>query len=75
LTYIYSWEGSGQYTRGIDDDTGRTLVKIDPALYRVLDINRLQGDSSKAKKLLAWKYTRPFEVIQTVPLLSKNIHD
>ena len=49
------WKGSGVDERGMDRDTGRTLVEIDPRYFRPTEVERLQGDASKAAELLGWK--------------------
>jgi GDPmannose 4,6-dehydratase len=57
------WEGHGENEKGIDRMTGRTLVKIDPAFYRPLEVNCLCGDASKAKEKLGWTPSYSFEGI------------
>ena len=48
------WIGSGPDEQGIDSDTGRVLVKVDPAYYRPTEVDLLLGDATKAKELLGW---------------------
>ncbi|MEJ2717655.1 MAG: GDP-mannose 4,6-dehydratase [Deltaproteobacteria bacterium] len=55
------WEGSGIDERGIDRETGRTLVEIDPRYFRPTEVERLEGDASKAAELLGWKPRVRFE--------------
>lgn len=49
-----AWEGEGIREKGIDRDTGKTLVKVNPAWFRPTDVCNLLGDPSKAKKELGW---------------------
>ena len=49
------WEGHGVDEKGIDQDTGRILVEIDPRYFRPAEVDLLIGDSSKAIKNLGWK--------------------
>lgn len=49
------WEGEGINERGIDTNTGNTIIQIDPKYFRPTEINVLIGDGSKAKKLLNWE--------------------
>ncbi len=51
------WRGSGVKEEGVCKDSGKVLVKIDPAYYRPLDVQHLLGDYSKAKKKLGWEPT------------------
>jgi GDPmannose 4,6-dehydratase len=48
------WEGSGVEEKGIDMDTGRVIVEVDPKYFRPAEVDLLLGDPTKAKKLLGW---------------------
>ena len=48
------WEGSGLDEKGIDVDTGRTLIEVDPAYFRPSEVDQLLGDPTKAKEELGW---------------------
>lgn len=48
------WEGEGINERGIDTETGRVLVEVDPKYFRPAEVETLLGDPAKAKKLLGW---------------------
>jgi GDPmannose 4,6-dehydratase len=50
-----AWEGEGIDERGIDVETGRTLVVVDPRYFRPTEVNELLGDSAKAREVLGWK--------------------
>lgn len=46
--------------KGVDEefirtDTGEVVVKIDPRYFRPTEVDFLQGDASKARKILGWK--------------------
>jgi GDPmannose 4,6-dehydratase len=49
------WEGKGIEEKGIDRDTGRILVEIDPRYFRPAEVEILIGDPSKAFSCLGWK--------------------
>lgn len=49
------WEGKGIEEKGIDEETGRVLVEIDPAYFRPTEVELLLGDPSKARDKLGWK--------------------
>jgi GDPmannose 4,6-dehydratase len=48
------WEGEGIDEKGIDIETGKTLVEVDPKYFRPTEVEQLLGDPSKAKTLLGW---------------------
>ncbi len=55
------WTGNGSNTKGIDAKTGQVWVEIDPRFYRPADVDHLQGDATKAKKILGWAPKRTFK--------------
>lgn len=55
------WQGKGINEKGIDKKTGKIIIEIDPYYFRPLDVERLRGDYSKAKKILGWKPKVTFE--------------
>ncbi len=48
------WEGEGINEKGIDAQTGRTLVEVDPKYFRPAEVEQLLGDPTKAQTLLGW---------------------
>jgi GDPmannose 4,6-dehydratase len=50
-----TWQGEGVNEKGIDRDTGRVLVEIDPRYFRPAEVDILIGDPSKAFSKLGWK--------------------
>ena len=50
-----AWEGEGVNETGIDKDTGKVLVEVDPEYFRPTEVEVLIGDASKAKKELGWE--------------------
>jgi GDPmannose 4,6-dehydratase len=55
-----SWKGSGVDEIGIDEGTGKPVIKIDPKYFRPAEVDILLGDYSKAKTLLGWEPTTKF---------------
>jgi len=49
------WKGKGLKKKGIDKETGKTIIEIDPKYFRPAEVDELRGDYSKAKKILGWK--------------------
>ncbi len=55
------WEGTGVEEKGIDEETGRILIEVDPKYFRPAEVEQLLGDPTKAKTLLGWNPTQtPF---------------
>lgn len=48
------WEGKGVEEKGIDVNTGRELVTVDPKYFRPAEVEQLLGDPTKAKTMLGW---------------------
>ena len=48
------WEGKGVEEKGIDVNTGRELVAVDPKYFRPAEVELLLGDPTKAKTMLGW---------------------
>lgn len=55
------WKGQGVNEIGINNSTGKTIIKIDPRYFRPTEVETLLGDSSKARKLLGWTPEYTFE--------------
>mgnify|MGYP004603099565 CR=1 FL=1 len=55
LGYKIKWEGKDENEIGIDEKSGKILVKVNPKFYRPAEVDLLLGDSSKAEKVLGWK--------------------
>ena len=48
------WEGEGLNEKGYDKATGKMLVCVNPAWFRLTDVDNLWGDPTKAKTVLGW---------------------
>lgn len=48
------WEGEGLNEKGIDENSGKILVEVDPKYFRPAEVEQLLGDPTKAKKQLGW---------------------
>ena len=48
------WEGKGVEEKGLDTETGRCLVAVDPRYFRPTEVETLLGDPAKAKRQLGW---------------------
>ena len=49
------WVGTGLEEKGIEKETGRVFIEINPTYFRPTEVDSLLGDASKAKKVLGWQ--------------------
>ncbi|HBZ95671.1 MAG TPA: GDP-mannose 4,6-dehydratase, partial [Pseudomonas sp.] len=49
------WSGSGEDEQGVDVNTGKTLVQVNPRFYRPAEVELLIGNPQKAQDVLGWK--------------------
>ncbi|MBI4098691.1 MAG: GDP-mannose 4,6-dehydratase [Candidatus Magasanikbacteria bacterium] len=61
IGYDIVWVGKGMDECGIDKATGRVLIKIEPRYYRPAEVDALQGDASKAKRVLGFEPKTSFD--------------
>lgn len=54
------WRDKGVDEIGIDRNTGKQLIGVDPRYFRPTEVETLLGDPSKAKKQLGWTAKTPF---------------
>lgn len=52
------WEGYGIDEKGIDKNTGKTLVEVDEKFFRPAEVDQLLGNPTKAKETLSWNPTK-----------------
>jgi len=55
------WEGEGLEEVGIDKNTGRKVIDVNPKYFRPAEVETLLGDASKAKKKLGWEPKTSFK--------------
>jgi GDPmannose 4,6-dehydratase len=55
------WYGEGEDEIGMDVDTKKTIVAVNPIYYRPTEVDTLLGDSTKAREVLGWKPEIEFE--------------
>ena len=49
------WMGEGLDEVGIDANTNRAVIRVDPKYFRPAEVETLLGDASKAKEKLGWE--------------------
>ena len=52
------WEGQGVNEKGVDTQTNRVLIEVDPKYFRPCEVEQLLGDPTKAKTMLGWNPTK-----------------
>jgi len=55
------WHGAGLEEVAMDSTTGRTLIRIDPRLFRPAEVETLLGNPEKAERVLGWHREISFE--------------
>lgn len=61
--FSLAWEGEGLAQRALDRDSGRVVVMQDANLFRPAEVIRLQGDASKAHRVLGWSPRVKFDAL------------
>jgi GDPmannose 4,6-dehydratase len=64
-----AWSGTGTEEVGTDE-TGRVVLRINPAFYRPAEVDLLIGDASRAERLLGWERKVSFE-----RLIERMVHN
>jgi GDPmannose 4,6-dehydratase len=54
------WEGQGVDEHGVEQGSGKVVVRIDPRYFRPAEVDSLLGDPSKARQELGWLPEVPF---------------
>ena len=71
------WQGEGLEEKGIDRNSGRVLIEVDPEFFRPADVDVLIGDASKARKKLGWgprvQYNELVRIMVKEDLLLKGL--
>jgi len=55
------WQGEELNEIGIDINSGKTIIKVDPKYFRPAEVESLLGDATKAKEKLGWVPKISFE--------------
>ena len=50
-----SWQGQGRNERGLNAKTNAVIVRLDERYIRPAEVDILQGDADKARRLLPWQ--------------------
>lgn len=63
------WHGEGVDEIGINSESGKTIVRVDPQYFRPTEVELLLGNPEKARKELGWEPTVKFE--ELVKIMTK----
>ena len=53
------WQGQEEHEIGIDPQTGKVRVRVNPRFYRPCEVDLLQGNPRKARERLGWEPQTP----------------
>jgi len=53
------WRGEGADEVGLNTETGKAIVAVDPRYFRPTEVDLLLGDPSKARRVLGWQASTP----------------
>ena len=65
-----NWEGKGIDEKGIDSASDKVLVQVNPAYFRLTEVDLLIGDPTKAKEILGWESQTKLEELVKVMVKS-----
>ena len=63
LNIKIAWKGKNIKECGVDQKTGKVLVRIDPKYFRPTEVDFLKGDASKARKILGCDLKHHFLIL------------
>lgn len=55
------WKGEGVNETGVDKNSGKTVVKVNPKFFRPAEVELLLGNPAKAEEKLCWKREISFD--------------
>jgi GDPmannose 4,6-dehydratase len=74
LGFDIRWEGEGIQEKGVDQNTDRCIVAVDPTYFRPTEVNDLLGDASLARDVLGWKPKTSFEDM-VAEMIAQDLRD
>ena len=55
-----AWRGANVNEEGVDEHTGRVVIRVDRRYFRPTEVDTLLGDASKARQKLGWQAETSF---------------
>jgi len=68
------WQGEGLEEKGIDRNSGRVLIEVDPKFFRPAEVDLLIGDASKAREKLGWEPRTPYNELVRIMVKNDLLH-
>lgn len=68
------WQGEGIEEKGIDRNSGRVLIDVDPKFFRPAEVEMLIGDASKAREKLGWEPRTPYNELVYIMVENDLLH-
>ena len=68
------WQGEGLEEKGIDRNSGRVLIEVDPKFFRPTEVDLLIGDASKAREKLGWEPRIPYNELVRIMVKNDLLH-
>ena len=68
------WQGEGLEEKGIDRNSGRVLIEVDPKFFRPAEVDLLIGDASKAREKLGWEPRIPYNELVRIMVKNDLLH-
>jgi GDPmannose 4,6-dehydratase len=56
-----TWQGDGIHEKGLNADSGKIVLEIDPKYFRPAEVELLLGNPAKAKRILDWEPKTSFQ--------------
>lgn len=70
LGFDIEWSGEGVDEIGVDKNTGKMIIKVNPRFFRPVEVDVLLGNPKKAKEILGWEAKIKFEELVTLMVKS-----
>ena len=64
------WKGENEHEKGIEKNTGKEIIIVDPFYFRPTEIDILLGDPTKAKENLGWEPKIKFQELVKIMTLA-----
>ena len=68
------WQGEGLEEKGIDRNSGRVLIEVDPKFFRPAEVDVLIGDASKAREKLGWEPRTSYNELVRIMVKNDLLH-
>ena len=74
IGFDLTWQGKGKAEQGIDNVSGKSIVRVDTRYFRPAEVDSLLGDASKARQKLGWSPKITFTDLVT-EMVQRDLED